>query len=54
VLATGVARTQEPTPDEGEVLEVHTTPLADIRGLLRTGQIDHALVVVAFGHLAWH
>jgi ADP-ribose pyrophosphatase len=52
VLARGVALTQPPTPDEGEVLAVETAPLAECRRRLLAGDIDHALVVVAFAHLA--
>jgi 8-oxo-dGTP pyrophosphatase MutT (NUDIX family) len=52
VLARGVALTQAATPDDGEVLEVSTAPLAECHRRLRDGEIDHALVVVAFAHLA--
>ncbi len=52
VLARGVALTQPPTPDDGEVLTVETAPLADCQRRILTGEIDHALVVVAFAHLA--
>lgn len=52
VLARGVARTQPPTPDDGEVLAVETASLADCRRLILAGEIEHALVVVAFAHLA--
>jgi len=52
VLARGVALTQAPTPDGGEVLTVETATLADCQRRILDGQIDHALVVVAFAHLA--
>jgi ADP-ribose pyrophosphatase len=52
VLALGVARTREPEPDDGEVLAVDTATLADCQRRLIEGEIDHALVVVAFAHLA--
>ncbi len=53
VLARGVRQTVAPTPDEGEVLEVQTASLAACRDKLLAGEIDHALVVVAFAHLAF-
>lgn len=52
VLARGVAYTQPPTPDDGEVLAVETASLAECQRRLVDGEIDHALVVVAFAHLA--
>jgi len=52
VLARGVALTQAPTPDGSEVLTVETATLADCRRRILAGEIDHALVVVAFAHLA--
>jgi 8-oxo-dGTP pyrophosphatase MutT (NUDIX family) len=52
VLVRGVALTQPPTPDDGEVLAVETASLAECRRRLAAGEIDHALVVVAFAHLA--
>lgn len=47
-----MARTQPPTPDESEVLTVETASLAECRRLILDGEIDHALVVVGFAHLA--
>lgn len=44
---TGTAR-----PDDGEVLAVTTLPMADVLHLLRTGAVEHALVLAAFAHLA--
>ena len=52
VLARGVALTRPPAPDDGEVLTVETCALADCQRRILTGEIDHALVVVAFAHLA--
>jgi len=53
ILARGVARTHDPTPDDGEVLAVETRPFAEVQQALVDGRIDHALVVVAFAHLAF-
>jgi ADP-ribose pyrophosphatase len=53
VLARGVALTGPATPDDGEVLAVETASLADCRAKLLAGEIDHALVIVAFAHLAF-
>ena len=50
VLVTGVTLTQPPEPDPGEVLAVHTAPIAEVLDQVRTGAIEHALVVVAFAH----
>lgn len=52
VLARGAALTRPPAPDDGEVLAVETASLADCQRWLACGEIDHALVVVAFAHLA--
>ena len=52
-LALDARRTEAPRPDGGEVLDVTTLPLAAVRAKLRSGEIDHALVVAAFGHLAF-
>lgn len=52
VLAEGVARTQDPEPGDGEVLAVETATLGEIEDRLRTGAIDHSLVVAGFMHLA--
>ena len=52
VLVRGVSLTQPPTPDDGEVLAVETATLAECQARLLSGDIDHALVVVAFAHLA--
>jgi 8-oxo-dGTP pyrophosphatase MutT (NUDIX family) len=52
VLVRGVAQTQAPTPDDGEAIDVETASLADCQRKMLSGEIDHALVVVAFAHLA--
>lgn len=52
VLVRGAAPTQPATPDDGEVLDVETASLAECRRRILDGEIDHALVVVAFAHLA--
>jgi 8-oxo-dGTP pyrophosphatase MutT (NUDIX family) len=51
-LALDAALTGPPRPDDGEALEVWTVPLAQVTAMLRSGRIAHALVVVAFAHLA--
>jgi ADP-ribose pyrophosphatase len=51
-LALDAVPTAPPTPEEGEALAVSTAPLADVTAMLRDGRIGHALVVVAFAHLA--
>jgi ADP-ribose pyrophosphatase len=51
VLARGVIPGPA-SPDDGEVLSVETASLADCQRRILDGEIDHALVVVAFGHLA--
>ena len=52
-LADGATRTAAPRPDGSEVIDVVTAPLAAVRDKLLAGEIDHALVVAAFGHLAF-
>jgi 8-oxo-dGTP pyrophosphatase MutT (NUDIX family) len=52
-LARGASLVAKPAPDAGEVLEVETRTLAEVRDALVAGQIDHALVVTAFAHLAF-
>ena len=46
-VLTGTAR-----PDDGEVLAVATLPMAEVVHLLRSGAVEHALVLAAFAHLA--
>jgi 8-oxo-dGTP pyrophosphatase MutT (NUDIX family) len=52
-LATGAAPTQPQRLEGSEVIDVETAPLSDVTAMLRDGRIDHALVVAAFGHLAF-
>jgi len=52
-LAEGVTPTGAQRLDGSEVIAVETAPLADIRGKLLAGEIDHALVVAAFGLYAF-
>jgi len=47
-VPTGPQRTEG-----SEVIDVETATLAACRAALRDGRIDHALVVAAFGHLAF-
>jgi hypothetical protein len=48
-LAEDVERQGEPQPDPHERLEVVLRPLADIPDLIHAGEIQHSLVVAAFG-----
>lgn len=52
-LALDAVPSTAPRPDGGEVIELETLPLADVHRLLRAGHVEHALVVAAFGHLAF-
>ncbi|HTR50994.1 MAG TPA: NUDIX hydrolase [Kofleriaceae bacterium] len=52
-LAEGVVATGGQELDGSEVIDVETATLAEIREKLVAGTIDHALVVAAFGHLAF-
>ena len=52
VLARGVAPRVAPRPDDGEVMTVETATLAECQRHIVDGDIDHALVIVAFAHLA--
>lgn len=51
-LALGAQKTREPELDGSEVVSVSTVPLREVTALLRSGAIEHALVVTAFAHLA--
>lgn len=51
-LIKNCRRITEPEPDEGEDIEVLTRPLREIPGMIRCGDIDHALVICAFWWLA--
>ncbi|HEV7556664.1 MAG TPA: NUDIX hydrolase [Kofleriaceae bacterium] len=52
-LATGARPTQPQRLDGSEVIDVETAPLTELTAMLRDGRISHALVVAAFGHLAF-
>jgi ADP-ribose pyrophosphatase len=52
-LALNAEKTHPPKLDDSEVVSVSTVPLREVAGLLRGGAIEHALVVAAFGHLAF-
>ncbi len=49
-LARGVRRVREPSLDAGEDIEVVRVPLAEIPERVARGEIQHALVVVAFAY----
>ena len=51
-LALGCVQSAAPQPDGNEVIEVSTRPLADVYAAIRSGEIDHALVLAAFAHYA--
>jgi 8-oxo-dGTP pyrophosphatase MutT (NUDIX family) len=53
-LALDAQRTEDQRLDGSEVVTVHTVPLREVTEILRRGEIEHALVVTAFAHLAWH
>lgn len=46
-LATGCRRVGELAMDPGEDIEVVTVPVAELDGMIRRGEIDHALVLAA-------
>src|SRR5262249_1573136 len=52
-LALDARATVAPRPDAGDVVAVSTLPLSEVHACLRRGDIDHALVVAAFAHLAF-
>jgi len=52
-LALDAERTHEQKLEGSEIVTVETVPLRDVSELLRRGVIEHALVVAAFGHLAF-
>ena len=53
VYGEGVEKTHDLALDDGEHIEVSTASLDEIRAKLVAGEIEHALVVAAFGHLAF-
>ncbi len=52
-LALDAERTHDQRLEGSEVVTVETVPLGEVTELLKRGAIDHALVVAAFGHLAF-
>jgi 8-oxo-dGTP pyrophosphatase MutT (NUDIX family) len=47
-LAQGIRKVSDLIPDQTEDIEVALIPLKDIPELIRTGKIDHAIVIAAF------
>jgi 8-oxo-dGTP pyrophosphatase MutT (NUDIX family) len=47
-LARNVERVKDPAPDQTEDIEVVLLPLSEIPGMIRSGKIDHAIVINAF------
>jgi hypothetical protein len=47
-LARNITKVSDPRPDQTEDIEVVLIPLSDIPGLIRKGEIDHAIVITAF------
>lgn len=48
-LARDVIKVSEPSLDSGEDIETVLKPLEEVLGLVKSGEISHALVVAAFG-----
>jgi 8-oxo-dGTP pyrophosphatase MutT (NUDIX family) len=47
-LAQNIRKVSDLTPDQTEDIEVELIPLKDIPEMIRTGKIDHAIVIAAF------
>ncbi len=47
-MARNPRKVGNPSPDQTEDLEVVLVPLAEIKELIRSGEIDHAIVIAAF------
>jgi ADP-ribose pyrophosphatase len=47
-IARNVTKVSDPRPDQTEDIEVVLIPLSDIPGLIRKGEIYHAIVIAAF------
>jgi 8-oxo-dGTP pyrophosphatase MutT (NUDIX family) len=47
-LAQDIQKVSDLVPDQTEDIEVVLVPLVDIPELIRTGEIDHAIVIAAF------
>ncbi|HEY1549110.1 MAG TPA: NUDIX hydrolase [Kofleriaceae bacterium] len=52
-LALDCVKTQPQRLEGSEVIDVELASLADCHRAIREGRIDHALVIVAFAHLAF-
>ncbi|MEO7097565.1 MAG: NUDIX hydrolase [Polyangiales bacterium] len=52
-LALDAERSVAQRLDGNEVIAVETVPLTEVHAMLRSGRIDHALVINAFAHLAF-
>lgn len=52
-LALDAEPTQPRQLESGEVLDLELMPLARVQAILREGTLDHALVIAAFGLLAF-
>ncbi len=53
VLVSDVEKLEDPQPEGDEILDVFCVPLSELRERLVRGEVEHALVVVAFGQLAF-
>ena len=53
-LVRDAVRVAEPDPDPSEDLEVSLEPVARVREMIASGQIDHALVLAAFAAYERH
>ncbi|MBW2038162.1 MAG: NUDIX hydrolase [Deltaproteobacteria bacterium] len=53
-LGRDVEKVAPPCQDEGEDLEVVLVPLQEIKGMIRRGEIGHALVLAAFQLFFFH
>ena len=53
-LAQNVKRTRPPSFDQTEDIEELLLPLQDIPGMIRKGEIDHAIVIAAFSFYFLH
>ncbi|HSN27733.1 MAG TPA: NUDIX hydrolase [Kofleriaceae bacterium] len=53
VVVSDVEKLGEPKPEGDEILDVLTVPLSEMRERLVRGEVEHALVVVAFAQLAF-
>jgi 8-oxo-dGTP pyrophosphatase MutT (NUDIX family) len=51
-LAEGAFAAAAAEPEGSEVIDVELLPLPEVWRAIREGEIDHALVVAAFAHLA--